>query len=125
MRLAAREADNPEQMWLDDSIQYRDLLETMLRYPKPIIAAVNGPALAGGLGLVLASDLVIATDEAAQWVSKQMAAVLADRPPPNSVDLARLTPGSDMATTIETTLAPFYERAFGGKVVMDTQAGTQ
>lgn len=67
----------------------------------------------------------IATDEAAQWVSKQMAAVLADQPPCNSVDLARLTPGSDMATAIETTLAPFYERAFGGKVVMDTQAGTQ
>ena len=67
----------------------------------------------------------ITTDEAAQWVSKQMAAVLADRPPSNSVDLARLTPGSDMATAIETTLAPFYERAFGGKVVMDTQAGTQ
>ena len=67
----------------------------------------------------------IATDDAAQWVSKQMAAVLADRPPPHSVDLARLTPGSDMATAIETTLAPFYERTFGGKVVMDAQAGTQ
>jgi hypothetical protein len=67
----------------------------------------------------------IGTDAAAQWVSKQMAALLADRPPSNSVDLARLTPGSDMATAIETTLAPFYERAFGDKVAMDTQAGTQ
>ena len=67
----------------------------------------------------------IATDDAAQWVSQQMAAVLADRPPSHSVDLARLTPGSDMATAIETTLAPFYEHAFGGKVVMDTRAGTQ
>ena len=67
----------------------------------------------------------ITTDEAAQWVSKQMAALLADRPPPNSVDLARLTPGSDMATTIETTLAPFYERAFGNKVVLDASSGTQ
>jgi hypothetical protein len=67
----------------------------------------------------------ITTDEAAQWVSKQMAALLADRPPPNSVDLARLTPGSDMATTIETTLAPFYERAFGDKVVLDASSGTQ
>jgi hypothetical protein len=67
----------------------------------------------------------IATDAAAEWVSKQMAALLADRPPSNSVDLARLTPGSEMATAIETTLAPFYERAFGDKVVMDTRAGTQ
>ena len=67
----------------------------------------------------------IATDDAAQWVAQQMAAVLADRPPSNSVDLARLRPGSDLATSIETTLAPIYERAFGGKIVMDTQAGTQ
>lgn len=67
----------------------------------------------------------IATDEAAQWVSKQMAAVLADRPPSNSVDLARLTPGSDMATAIETTLTPFYERGFGRKVILDAQSALQ
>jgi methylglutaconyl-CoA hydratase len=36
----------------------------MLLFPKPIIAAVNGPAVAGGAGLALASDLVIATPEA-------------------------------------------------------------
>ena len=36
----------------------------MLRFPKPIIAAVNGPAVAGGAGLVLASDIVIGTPEA-------------------------------------------------------------
>ncbi len=67
----------------------------------------------------------IATDDAAQWVSKQMAAVLADRPPSHSVDLARLTAESEMATTIETTLRPFYERSFGDKVVLDVNAGTQ
>ena len=39
--------------------------------------------------------------------------------------LARLTPGNDLATAIETTLAPFFERTFGDKVVMDTQAGKQ
>ena len=33
-------------------------------YPKPIIAAVNGPAFAGGFEIVLACDLVVAADEA-------------------------------------------------------------
>ncbi len=37
----------------------------MLQFPKPIIASVNGPALGGGAGLVLASDLVIASESAA------------------------------------------------------------
>jgi enoyl-CoA hydratase len=37
---------------------------TSRRFPKPIIAAVNGPALAGGFELVLACDLVVAADHA-------------------------------------------------------------
>src|SRR4051794_20343350 len=33
-------------------------------FPKPIIAAVNGPALAGGFEIVLSCDLVVAADSA-------------------------------------------------------------
>ncbi len=50
--------------WHADAVQYRELIDIMLRFPKPIIAAVNGPAVAGGAGLVLASDIVIAANEA-------------------------------------------------------------
>jgi enoyl-CoA hydratase/carnithine racemase len=36
----------------------------MLQFPKPLIAAVNGPALAGGAGLMLACDVAIAAENA-------------------------------------------------------------
>lgn len=55
---------NAQEMWREDAAAYRDLLETMLRLPKPIVATVGGPALAGGAGLVLACDIVLAAPEA-------------------------------------------------------------
>jgi enoyl-CoA hydratase/carnithine racemase len=56
--------DDAYARWAEDARVYHDLLVQMFRYPKTIIAAVNGPALAGGAGLMLASDVVIASDEA-------------------------------------------------------------
>jgi enoyl-CoA hydratase len=41
-----------------------ELLTAMHGTGKPIIAMVNGPALAGGLGLMVACDLVVAADTA-------------------------------------------------------------
>jgi enoyl-CoA hydratase len=37
---------------------------TQRSFPKPLIAAVNGPALAGGFEIVLSCDLVVAADDA-------------------------------------------------------------
>src|SRR5213592_2347492 len=48
--------------WHQDAVQYRELIDKMLRFPKPIIAAVNGPVVAGGMGLMLASDIVVAPE---------------------------------------------------------------
>jgi methylglutaconyl-CoA hydratase len=50
---------NAQQMWHEDAVQFRELLDKMLQFPKPIITALNGPAVAGGLGLLLASDIVV------------------------------------------------------------------
>ena len=59
----SRNEDRYEK-WRDDVVQFQELLDTMWRFPKPIIAAVNGPAIAAGAGLVLASDIVIACQAA-------------------------------------------------------------
>ncbi len=55
-----------EQHWGDAAVAFRNLVAQMIEFPKPIIASVNGPAVAGGAGLVLASDIVVA-GEAAQF----------------------------------------------------------
>lgn len=49
---------------LADSRRYADLLRQMYLYPRPIIAALNGPAVAGGCGLASVCDLVLAAESA-------------------------------------------------------------
>jgi len=52
----------------EDRIQgaknYATLLKKMSHFGKPLVARVNGPCLAGGLGLMLSCDIVIARDDA-------------------------------------------------------------
>lgn len=60
----SQQTDNPEEQWGADAADARDLLMRMLEITKPIIAAVNGPALAAGAALVAAADVVVASDAA-------------------------------------------------------------
>jgi enoyl-CoA hydratase/carnithine racemase len=53
-----------EQHWGEAADAYRELVAQMIEFPKPIIASVNGPAVAGGAGLVLACDIVVAGETA-------------------------------------------------------------
>ena len=46
------------------ALDYAHLLKKMLSYGKPLVARVNGPCLAGGMGLMLGCHLVIARDDA-------------------------------------------------------------
>jgi len=54
------ESPDAFKIWHDDAKAFQDLIETMLRFPKPIIAAVNGWNVGSGLALMLASDIVVA-----------------------------------------------------------------
>ena len=46
------------------SVPYGDVLKRIMDCAKPVIVAVNGSAVAGGLGLIGAADIVISTDDA-------------------------------------------------------------
>lgn len=43
----------------DRAVPYADVLTAIINSPKPVIAAINGAAFAGGLGLVGAADIVV------------------------------------------------------------------
>jgi methylglutaconyl-CoA hydratase len=45
------------------AVPYAEVLSAILESDKPVIAAVNGAAFAGGLGLVGAADIVITADD--------------------------------------------------------------
>lgn len=63
MEQRATSAD-PTSEWDRDSEVYCQMLETIYLLPIPTVATVQGPALAGGVGLMLACDIVVASDEA-------------------------------------------------------------
>ena len=52
------------QVWRGDTQLYHDVVLALFQLPVPTLAVVQGGAIAGGLGLVLACDLVLAADTA-------------------------------------------------------------
>lgn len=49
---------------LTDSRRYADVLKQIYLHSKPVVAALNGPAIAGGCGLASVCDLVVAARSA-------------------------------------------------------------
>lgn len=60
----SQESESPEEDWGADAADFRDLAVRMMEITKPIIAAVNGPAISAGAALVAASDVVVASTQA-------------------------------------------------------------
>ena len=49
---------------LKDSLELKDMYYNLYTFPKPTVAMVNGPAVAGGCGLVNVCDFVFSVDNA-------------------------------------------------------------
>jgi len=60
--LETTQARTPEEH-RRDSENMAQVLRTLYEFPKPVIAAVNGPAIAGGMGLATLADFTLATPE--------------------------------------------------------------
>lgn len=53
-----------EQQWQTDSVLYAEVVARLFSLPFPTIAEVQGPVLAGGVGLVVACDFVVCSTTA-------------------------------------------------------------
>jgi methylglutaconyl-CoA hydratase len=58
------QSESGKQEWQKDSEVFADLLSAIFQLPVPTIAAMQGPALAGGVGLILACDFIVASSSA-------------------------------------------------------------
>jgi methylglutaconyl-CoA hydratase len=56
--------DQPYQINLADSRRLAELFDLLWTLPKPVVAAVQGPALGGGCGLACVSDITLASADA-------------------------------------------------------------
>ena len=63
MQARAQSDDGPAE-WQRDSEVYSDLLIAIFSLTVPTIACLQGPVLAGGVGMVLACDFIVAADTA-------------------------------------------------------------
>lgn len=64
LKTLGRLLDNTAEENRRDSERMAEFFRTIYLYPKPVLAAVNGPAYGGGCGVISACDLAVAADTA-------------------------------------------------------------
>ena len=71
------QSEDGKAQWQKDSEVYGEVLVDLYSMQVPTIAAVSGPALAGGMGMILACDLLIASDNAFFMLPEPMRGITA------------------------------------------------
>ncbi|KAI7908253.1 ClpP/crotonase-like domain-containing protein [Cokeromyces recurvatus] len=64
LSMAADNRSSSEKAVKESFMNGLQVFETLYRFPKPIIARINGPCLGGGVGLVFTTDIRIAYQDA-------------------------------------------------------------
>lgn len=86
------ESEDGKAQWQRDSEVYGDLLIKLLELEIPTIAVLQGPVLAGGVGMVLATDMVVASDQMFFMLPEPMRGIVASMVTPLLIH--RVGPGS-------------------------------
>jgi len=79
VNLKGYDLDNREALragFREVAMWWHQMLHRIVRLPKPVLAAVNGIAVGGGLGIVLASDIAVCSENAtffASWMANGVA----------------------------------------------------
>lgn len=58
-KLSELEPMDAQIAWHEAWRELTELCETLLRFPKPVVSAIDGPAIGAGLALALSSDLMV------------------------------------------------------------------
>ncbi|QEG00891.1 putative enoyl-CoA hydratase echA8 [Stieleria maiorica] len=63
-KVAELEPIDAQVRWFESWRELTELCETILRFPKPVVAAVDGQAIGAGLAVALAADMIVMSDRA-------------------------------------------------------------
>lgn len=94
-------------LWIQQWQRFSELIEQWLRFPKPVVAAVDGAAWGAGFALVLACDLVVASREASFAVPAVRRGIIAGVAAP----LLTFRLGGSLAARLLLTGEPMTSRA--------------
>ena len=100
MQQRATAEDGPQQ-WQKDSEVYGEVLLELFEWDVPTVAAVSGPVLAGGVGLVLACDLVVTSENAFFMLPEPVRGITAAMVTPLLIHRVGAGPASQMLLSNE------------------------
>lgn len=104
------QSENGKQEWLKDSEVYGDLLIKLYSLDVPTITVLQGPVLAGGVGMVLATDMVVAGEDTFFMLPEPMRGIVASMVTPFLIHRTGPGPATYMLLSGERVYAPAAQR---------------